>query len=227
MERCNARVGGRVRGLGGGARRLRPRPRRFRANVDRLGRLWRLAHRYAGPAAPHHARRSAAAQRNARRPPIPPRETARPPASLPKAPYGFAVDILAKDSSSRGCCAPPRTATFSSPKAAAAACWSLRGADDADTPPDVSVFAAGLDRPYGIAFYPPGPEPKFVYVATPGHGLSAIPTSPATWWRPARPKRSSALPDGGGHWTRDLAVSADGSTIYASVGSQLQRRRRA
>ena len=26
------------------------------------------------------------------------------------------------------------------------------------------VFATGLDRPFGIAFYPPGPEPKFVYV---------------------------------------------------------------
>ena len=29
------------------------------------------------------------------------------------------------------------------------------------------IFADGLQRPYGIAFYPSGSDPKFVYVATP------------------------------------------------------------
>src|SRR5689334_17257487 len=28
-----------------------------------------------------------------------------------------------------------------------------------------AVFATGLDRPFGIAFYPPGPNPSFVYIA--------------------------------------------------------------
>jgi hypothetical protein len=28
------------------------------------------------------------------------------------------------------------------------------------------IFAAGLQRPYGIAFYPSGSDPKFVYVAS-------------------------------------------------------------
>jgi hypothetical protein len=28
------------------------------------------------------------------------------------------------------------------------------------------VYAAGLDAPFGPAFYPPGPDPQFLYVAT-------------------------------------------------------------
>ena len=31
-----------------------------------------------------------------------------------------------------------------------------------------SGFAAGLDRPFGMAFYPPGPNPQWVYVAEEG-----------------------------------------------------------
>ena len=36
---------------------------------------------------------------------------------------------------------------------------------DGDGKPEVNeVFATGLNRPFGIAFYPVGPEPKYVYV---------------------------------------------------------------
>jgi glucose/arabinose dehydrogenase len=33
------------------------------------------------------------------------------------------------------------------------------------TPEQDTVFASGLKQPYGIAFYPPGPNPQWVYVA--------------------------------------------------------------
>jgi hypothetical protein len=40
---------------------------------------------------------------------------------------------------------------------------------DGDGKPEVSeVFAEGLDRPFGIAFHPPGPDPKYVYVGNTG-----------------------------------------------------------
>ena len=29
-----------------------------------------------------------------------------------------------------------------------------------------------------------------------------------------------ALPEGGGHWTRDLVFSSDGSQLFVSVGSE-------
>ena len=37
--------------------------------------------------------------------------------------------------------------------------------DGSSKPTEDSVFASGLHQPYGIAFYPPGPNPEWVYVA--------------------------------------------------------------
>jgi glucose/arabinose dehydrogenase len=149
----------------------------------------------------------------------PSRETERPTGVLPKAPYGFAVDVLAKGMKQPRVLRTAPNGDIFVAESGGGRILVIRGADDTEAPSDPSVFAAGLDRPYGIAFYPPGPDPKFVYVATPSmvyryayKSGDLIATGPA--------EKIVALPDGGGHWTRDLAVSADGSTIYASVGSQ-------
>ncbi|MPV36371.1 hypothetical protein GB881_04775 [Georgenia subflava] len=88
---------------------------------------------------------------------------------------------------------------------------------DAALPAEPEVFAEGLDRPFGIAFYPVS-EPRYVYVAAadrvvrypyddgdreatgPGEVIiSNIPTER--------------------HWTRDLAVSPDGEHLFVSIGS--------
>ncbi|MFI5411336.1 PQQ-dependent sugar dehydrogenase [Kaistia sp. UC242_56] len=84
---------------------------------------------------------------------------------------------------------------------------------------DPAVFAKGLDRPYGIAFYPPGPDPQFVYVAE----TDKVVRFPyAAGDRQARGKSEvivQGLPKGGSHWTRDIAFSQDGSKLFVSVGS--------
>ena len=41
----------------------------------------------------------------------------------------------------------------------------LRTADGAAKPVEDKTFAEGLDRPFGVAFYPLGPNPQWVYVA--------------------------------------------------------------
>ena len=149
----------------------------------------------------------------------PSRETERPPGVLPKAPYGFAVDVLAKGMKQpRVLRTAPNGDVFVA-ESGGGRVLVMRGADEADAQSDFSVFATGLDRPYGIAFYPPGPEPKFVYVATPGM-VYRYPYKLGDVKAPGPAEKIVALPDGAGHWTRDLAVSADGSMIFASVGSQ-------
>jgi len=81
------------------------------------------------------------------------------------------------------------------------------------------VFAAGLDRPYGIAFYPVGSEPRYVYVATPGKVLR-FPYRNGDLKAAGAAEAVVALPDAGGHWTRDIAFSRDGRTLYVAVGSK-------
>ena len=42
---------------------------------------------------------------------------------------------------------------------------ALRAKDGAPHPDENEAFATGLDRPFGLAFYPPGEHPKWLYVA--------------------------------------------------------------
>jgi glucose/arabinose dehydrogenase len=80
------------------------------------------------------------------------------------------------------------------------------------------IFAAGLQRPYGIAFYPSGSDPKFVYVASPD-SVVRFPYRSGGMKASGPAEKIASLPSGGGHWTRDLAFSPDDKTLYVSVGS--------
>ncbi|HEX2453801.1 MAG TPA: sorbosone dehydrogenase family protein [Vicinamibacterales bacterium] len=88
----------------------------------------------------------------------------------------------------------------------------------------VEVFATGLKRPFGIAFYPLGSNPKFVYV---GNTDSVVRFPYKKGDLKARGPQEVIVPDlpsggqltGGGHWTRDIAFSRDGKKMYVSVGS--------
>jgi glucose/arabinose dehydrogenase len=96
----------------------------------------------------------------------------------------------------------------------------LRATDGGAKLEQNEVFANGLDRPFGIAFYPPGPDPRFVYVAT-------------TYSVVRYPYKSGDLKASGAaetivprlaetdsdHWTRDIAFSPDGKRMFVSVGS--------
>ena len=100
----------------------------------------------------------------------------------------------------------------------------LRGLAPGGRAQTVEVFAAGLQEPFGIAFYPPGPDPSYVYVANTG---SVVRFAYQSGDLKARGPRQVIVPDlpgggrlrGGGHWTRDLAFALDGKKMYVSVGS--------
>jgi glucose/arabinose dehydrogenase len=87
------------------------------------------------------------------------------------------------------------------------------------------IFASGFNRPFGIAFYPPGPSPTHVYV---GNTDSVVRFPYQTGDLKARGPQEIIVRDlpsggqvrGGGHWTRDIAFASDGKKMYVSVGSQ-------
>jgi glucose/arabinose dehydrogenase len=97
---------------------------------------------------------------------------------------------------------------------------ALRAPDGAQKPSDSATFAADLDRPFGIAFYPLGPDPQWVYVAD-NNAVLRFPYRNGDL--KARGKAEtvvSKLTDSmGGHWTRDIVFSKDGRRMFVSVGS--------
>ncbi len=100
----------------------------------------------------------------------------------------------------------------------------LRGIGADGRAQTVEVFATGLNKPFGIAFYPPGANPQFVYVANTG---SVVKFPYQNGDLKARGKAQTVVATipgggllrGGGHWTRDIAFSADGQGMFVSVGS--------
>jgi glucose/arabinose dehydrogenase len=97
----------------------------------------------------------------------------------------------------------------------------LRAADGANTPSDNQIFAEGLDRPFGVAFYPPGNDPQWIYVAN-NNSIVRFPYQSgdlkASGAAQVIVRRLTQSP-GGGHSTRDVAFSPDGKRMYITVGS--------
>ncbi|MGA2708325.1 MAG: PQQ-dependent sugar dehydrogenase [Steroidobacteraceae bacterium] len=81
-----------------------------------------------------------------------------------------------------------------------------------------TVFAQGLKRPFGLAFYPDADHPQWVYVAQTNR---VVRYAYATGDSSARsePEIVATLPDTGGHSTRDIVFSPDGRRLFVSVGS--------
>ncbi len=81
-----------------------------------------------------------------------------------------------------------------------------------------SVFAADLKTPFGIAFAPNAREPRWLYVAE-THRVIRYPFSPGDRAPRGPPEVVvEGLPTGG-HYTRDIAFSADGRRLFVSIGS--------
>ncbi|MEO7723615.1 MAG: hypothetical protein ABIU29_02840 [Chthoniobacterales bacterium] len=101
----------------------------------------------------------------------------------------------------------------------------LRDADGDGKPDSNQVFTeSGLNKPFGIAFYPPGPEPQYLYVAN-TDGVIRFPyrNGDLKARGPAEELGAHLSPGGllrgGGHWTRGLAFAPDGKKMYVSIGS--------
>jgi len=98
----------------------------------------------------------------------------------------------------------------------------LRASADGTRAATVSVFAQGLDLPSGMAFYPAGAHPQWLYVAE-NNRVVRYPYRVGD--RVARGLPQIVVPQlspvgGGGHFTRDLVFSADYRSMFVSVGSQ-------
>jgi glucose/arabinose dehydrogenase len=88
-----------------------------------------------------------------------------------------------------------------------------------DGKPDLSaVFASGLKQPYGLAFYPPGPDPQWLYVGNEKE-VVRFPYHNGDLKASGAAQHIADLPAPGGHWTRALAFSSDGKKLFVAVGS--------
>jgi glucose/arabinose dehydrogenase len=93
-----------------------------------------------------------------------------------------------------------------------------RGLTSDGKPEQSSVFASGMKHPYGLAFYPPGPDPQWLYVGSTSE-LVRFPYHNGDLKASGAPQHIADLPATGGHWTRAVEFSPDGKRMFVAVGS--------
>jgi len=93
-----------------------------------------------------------------------------------------------------------------------------RGLTSDGKPEQSAVFASGLKHPYGLAFYPPGPDPQWLYVGSTSE-LVRFPYHNGDLKASGAAEHIADLPGTGGHWTRAVEFSQDGKRMFVAVGS--------
>jgi glucose/arabinose dehydrogenase len=143
---------------------------------------------------------------------------ARPPGVWPEVPHGFKVQLYAQGlATPRVIRVAPNGDVFVA-ESGGGRIRVFRGLNADGQPERSEVFAATLNRPYGIAFYPPGPDPQWIYVGdTDAVTRFAYRNGDLKASGPAQ--HVVELPHGRGHWTRDVVFSSDGKTLFVAVGS--------
>jgi glucose/arabinose dehydrogenase len=147
-----------------------------------------------------------------------PTVTARPANGGLKPPPGFIVELLASGLDNPRLIRTAPNGDIFVAESEPGRIRVLRAAGGAKVP-EIRTFAEGLYQPFGIAFWPPGPDPRYVYVANTDN-VVRFPYRLGDL-QPAGAVETivTGIPRGG-HWTRDVVFSADGSRMFVSVGSR-------
>jgi glucose/arabinose dehydrogenase len=143
----------------------------------------------------------------------------RPPAALPQVPAGFKIELFAEGlNGPRQMRLAPNGDIFVA-ETRAGRIRVLRAADGDSKPSANEVYASRLKQPFGIAFYPSGDNPQWVYVAN-TDSVVRFPYKVGDLKAAQKPETVVAeLPHGYGHSTRDIVFSKDGKRMLVSVGS--------
>jgi glucose/arabinose dehydrogenase len=147
-----------------------------------------------------------------------PKLVTRPDNAWPIAPAGFTVQLYATALDNPRLIHTAPNGDFFLAESSSGKIKVFRGITKDGKAELTSEFATGLNRPYGIAFYPPGDSPQWVYIGNtdavvrfPYQNGDVLARGPA--------QHIVDLPHGGGHWTRDLQFSPDGKKMFVGVGS--------
>lgn len=143
----------------------------------------------------------------------------RPENVWPQAPLGFKVELYATGLDNPRLIRTAPNGDFFVAETSKGRIMVFRGITADGKPETTGIFASGLNKPFGIAFYPAGPNPKWLYIGDtnavlrfPYRNRDLIARGPA--------QHLADLPASGrGHSTRDIRFSPNGKTMFVSVGS--------
>jgi glucose/arabinose dehydrogenase len=157
----------------------------------------------------------------------PPRVADRPADVRPKVPPGFEIELYASGFRDPRFLLNAPNGDIFVVESRANRIKVLRDTNGDGKPDVTETFAErDLNKPFGIAFYPPGSDPQFLYVAN-TDGVIRFPYRAGDLKVRGQAEKLAAHLSGGaahlrggGHWTRDIVFSPDGKEMYVSIGSR-------
>jgi glucose/arabinose dehydrogenase len=143
----------------------------------------------------------------------------RPESVWPQAPKGFKVEMYATGLNNPRLIRTAPNGDFFVAETEKGQIMVFRGITADGKPKITSIFASELNEPFGIAFYPPGPNPKWLYIGN-TNAVVRFPYKNGDLTASGPAQHLASLPaNGRGHTTRDIRFSPDGKTMFVSVGS--------
>ncbi len=145
-----------------------------------------------------------------------PQTSERPADAKPKLPDGFSAELVVSGLKNPRIIrvAPNGDVFVANSKANEVRVYRMNGAEVEKE----EIFAADLFEPYGIAFYPLGEDPQWIYIAN-SHSVVRFPYKNGDMKAGGEPETIIDYIPAAHHWTRDLAFSADGTRLFVAVGS--------
>jgi glucose/arabinose dehydrogenase len=147
-----------------------------------------------------------------------PQVVARPEGAWPQVPAGFKVEQYATGLDNPRIIHTAPNGDIFVAETKAGDIRIFRGITQNGKPGQMAVFTSGLNEPFGIAFYPPGPNPQWVYVGN-TDSVVRFPYQSGDLQARGQAQHLADLPSGSGHSTRDVQFSLDGKKMFVSVGS--------
>ena len=147
-----------------------------------------------------------------------PKVVARPEGAWPQVPAGFQVEEYTGGLEGPRMIRTAPNGDFFVSESKTGDIRVFRGITRSGKPQQMVLFASGLNEPFGITFYPPGPNPQWVYVGD-TDSVVRFPYQNGDLQAQGPAEHIADLPGGGGHSTRDIQFSLDGKKMFVSVGS--------
>jgi glucose/arabinose dehydrogenase/mono/diheme cytochrome c family protein len=147
-----------------------------------------------------------------------PKLVPRPEKAWPEVPAGFQVTLYASGLSDPRLIRTAPNGDFFVAESQAGLIRVLHGITTEGKLEQAEIFATGLNRPFGINFYPPGPDPQWIYIGN-TDSVVRFPYRKGDLKARGPAEHIADVPGGGGHWTRDIQFTSDGKKMFVSVGS--------
>ena len=142
----------------------------------------------------------------------------RPESAWPQVPPGFKVELYASGLNEPRLIRTAPNGDFFVAESRSGEIRVFHGITAEGKPERAEVFATGLNRPFGINFYPPGSDPQWIYVGN-TDSVVRFPYKNGDLKARGPAEHIADVPGGDGHWTRDIVFTADGKKMFVSVGS--------